>query len=407
MTRTEVYSTCLSSLSKSSFLLLELPTGFGKSKLSIDLVNHLVFTKFRGRPVSMLLLVAKTVHKQSWQDEFHKWGGIHVSSLTIECYESLHKHEHEHFDIVVMDEVHHIGSDLRLQSLSTVSWDYALGLSATVPQRLKQYFVSAYHAAVVSCGVVEAIESEVLPEPQIVLLPLQLDAVHPSETIEVNPKAKGKVHQGSYNDVWRFRKLKVHAVVSCTQKQKVNEFNSRILYEKQLFERTRQPYVKNMWLFLCGERLKYLAYLKNNIVYSILLKLQHSRSITFCKTIEQAELLGKYCIHSQNKYSSLIYSRFNEKKINHITSVNILNENANLVDCKFAVFANYSSSDVIGPQRLGRSLRHKSPVIIMPYYEGTREQEIITKMLAGFNESCIHTIHSLAELDRFIPKPKK
>ena len=93
---------------------------------------------------------------------------------------------------------------------------------------------------------------------------------------------------------------------------------------------------------------------------------------------------------------------FNDRKINHITSVNILNENANLVDCKYAVFANYSASETIGPQRIGRSLRHKSPVIIMPYYENTREQEILEEMLKDFNKDSIVTVHSLEALDAMI-----
>ena len=46
MTREEVYSECLSKLYEANFLMLELPTGFGKSKLSIDLVNNLVETKY-------------------------------------------------------------------------------------------------------------------------------------------------------------------------------------------------------------------------------------------------------------------------------------------------------------------------------------------------------------------------
>ena len=53
-----------------------------------------------------------------------------------------------------------------------------------------------------------------------------------------------------------------------------------------------------------------------------------------------------------------IYKEFNENKINHITSANILNENAYLVDCKYAVFANYSASEVISAQRIDRALRH-------------------------------------------------
>lgn len=402
MTREEVTNTCIESIGKSDFMLLELPTGFGKTRLSIDLVNYLAATKYKGKQVSMLLLVAKKVHKVTWKAEFEKWGGVNVDTLTAECYESLRKHEGEHFDIIVMDEVHHVGSDLRLDILSTISYGNVIGLSATVPRKLKAYFLYTYHANIVSCNVVEAIEDNVLPEPKIVLFPLQLDRVSPTEAIEVNPNAKGRVYNGSYNELWKYRKMKVHALISCTQRQKVNEYNAQILREKNLFARTRQEYFKNMWLHDCGERLKYLAYLKNSIVLSILQRLKDSRTITFCKTIEQAETLGKYCIHSKNKESDIVYRKFNDKKINHIASVNILNENANLVDCKYAIFANYSSSETVGPQRLGRSLRHKSPVIIMPYYEMTREQEIMADMIKDFNKDSIYKVNSLEELDKFL-----
>lgn len=404
MNRTEVYNQCISKLKETNVILLELPTGFGKTATAIKLVNHLAATKYKGKSISMLLLVAKRVHKQTWQDEIKKWGGIAVDTLTVECYESLKKHAEEHFDIIVMDEVHHINSTLRLNCLETLSYGCIIGLSATIPRKLKNYFIFSYHAETVSCDIVDAIQEEVLPEPQIVLFPLQLDRVNPSETIEVNPKAKGKICYGSYAELWKYRKQKVHAFISCTQRQKVNEYNAQILREKNIYMRNRQEYMKNKWLFDCGERIKYLACLKNPVVKDILKKLSKERTITFCKTIEQAEYLGKYCIHSKNKYSDDIYKNFNAKRINHITSVNILNENANLVDCKYAVFANYSASEIIGVQRIGRSLRHKSPVIIMPYYENTREQEIVEDMIKDFNKECIHTIRSIEELYEFIKK---
>lgn len=402
MTREEIYTECLTKLEKSDFLLLELATGMGKSKQAIDIINYLVETKYQGKHTSMLLLVAKTVHKQTWKDEFKKWGGINVDDLTIECYESLKKHEYESFDFVVMDEMHHLNSDKRLDSFSTLTYGNVIGLSATIPKKLKQYFQYEYAAEVVTCSIVDAIEDEVLPEPQIILYPLQLDNVRPTESIEVNPKAKGKTYYGNYNELWKYRKMKVHAIISCTPRQRVNEYNSLILYERNRYMRTRQDFLKNKWLFDCGERIKYLANLKNNIVLSILQRLEKERTITFCKTIEQADILGKYSIHSKNKDSDIIYNNFNAKKINHIVSVNVLNEGANLVDCKYAVFANYSSSEICSAQRVGRSLRHKSPVIILPYYETTREEEIVNTMIESFKEESIHKIYSLKELDKFI-----
>jgi len=38
----------------------------------------------------------------------------------------------------------------------------------------------------------------------------------------------------------------------------------------------------------------------------------------------------------------------------------------------------------------------------MPYYEGTREQEIVDDMIEGFNPSNIKVAHSLKELSKFI-----
>jgi superfamily II DNA or RNA helicase len=402
MTREEVFQECLTKIDNTKFLLLELPTGYGKTKCSLDLVKHLVATKYKGKKVSMLLLVAKTVHKQTWQDEMKKWGGVEVNTLVVECYESLKKHQYEYYDIIVADEVHHINSDKRLDMLKTLSFGNLIGLSATVPQKLKMYLKYEYHADVVSCDLTDAIDSDILPEPQIVLLPLEVNNTKATETIEINPKAKGKVYHGDYSKLWQYRKMKVHAIITCTPKQKLGDMNNQILFAKNRYQRTRQDFARNKWLFDCGERIKYLANLKNDIVLAILQKLKNERSITFCKTIEQAEILSRYCIHSKNKDSDDVYKNFNAKRINHIASVNVLNEGANLVDCKFAVFANYSASEVVGVQRLGRSLRHKSPVIIMPYYKGTREEEIINDMIEDFDPKAIKTIHYVGELDKYI-----
>lgn len=399
MTREEVFNACIASTQKSNCLLLEAATGLGKSKLSIDIINHLIATKYQGKKTSMLLLVAKNVHKKTWADEINKWGGLKVNTITVECYESLKKHIHERFTFILMDEVHHVKSDARLDILKSLHYDYMIGLSATIPKSLKMYFTYQYHSQIVSCDIVEAIENDILPEPTILLMPLVLDNTQATETIEINPKAKGPVYRGIYKDRWKYKNKKVHAIISCTPKEKLMEYNQLILFEKNRVIRTRNEALRFLWLHHCGERLEWLSTMKNNTVLQILRKLNKERTITFCKTIEQAEYLGSHCIHSKNKEANTVYDNFNKKKINHITAVNILNENANLVDCKYAIFANYSSSCVVGAQRIGRSLRHKSPVIIMPYYKDTREEEIIRdSMLKDFNPDFIKTIQSIREI---------
>ena len=65
MTREEIYSACVTALTKSNVLLLEAATGLGKSKISIDLVNWIAGAVYKDHKPKMLLLVAKKVHKQT------------------------------------------------------------------------------------------------------------------------------------------------------------------------------------------------------------------------------------------------------------------------------------------------------------------------------------------------------
>lgn len=379
--------------------MIEATTGFGKSKISIDLINSLSSSAFQGKSIKMLLLVAKRVHKQTWKEEVEKWGGIKANIEVIDCYESLHKHAGKYYDIVLADEVHHIGSDLRLDALSMLSFKYFIGLSATIPRKLKQYFKYKYHSKVVSCNIQEAIEGNVLPEPQILLYPLHTDNTVNSEIWVLNPKATGIPIDIPYSLIGKYKKQrKTKVFVHCTPKQYLGELNVQILSEKNRYLSSRNKALEKLWLYHCGKRLEFLAKCKVPIVKRILKKLDSSRTITFCKTIEHCNELGKNCIHSKNAKADEIYDAFNKKKINHITAVNILNENANLVDCKYAVFANISSSDIVMLQRTGRALRHKHPVIIIPYYAGTREDEILQKMFEGYNENYIKYIHSIDEI---------
>ena len=405
MSREQIYQECVNQISKTNCLLLEAATGTGKTKVSIDLTNYLINSKwFSGKKeIGILILVAKRVHKVTWKEEIEKWGGINHSSAKIliatECYESMHKLQGMYFDIIISDEVHHIGSEIRLDFLKTMSFGYFLGLSATIPRKLKQFFKYNYHSEVVSCDIIEAIEDDILPEPEILLFPLILDNRAETETWEFHPKAPGPVIHASYKDIRKYKWNKdAHVIISMTQKQKLLEFDHLIEFFKSKYVQTHNHVLERSWLFQAGKRLEYLAEIKLPIIKDILDKLKRQRTITFCKTIQQAEAAGKWCIHSKNVNADKYYKDFNAKKINHITAVNILNENANLVDCRYAIFCNLSSSDIVIPQRLGRAMRHKHPVIIVPYYQGTREQEIVEKMFSEYNKDFIRVIHSIREI---------
>ena len=89
---------------------------------------------------------------------------------------------------------------------------------------------------------------------------------------------------------------------------------------------------------------------------------------------------------------------FNNNKIKHITACNILNEGVNLTNCRIGIFCNLNSSEIVVKQRVGRILRHKSPIIIIPYFRDTREEELIEKMIEGYSADSIETISNINEI---------
>ena len=400
MTREQVTNECLAAIDSSKCLLTLLSTGFGKSRIAIDCINKIcdkVFSNENDR-TDVLIVVDKKVHIQNWKDEFKKWGGIKTDNVEFCCYASLHKYVGSYWDIVVLDEAHHVGSESRLEALETINIAYNLiGLSATVPRELKAWFKRKYKTTIVSCTTQDAIESGILPDPTIYLMPLTINDKQYTELYEINKKDKSTPVLGSYKDLWVLKRSKKHAIVKCTQKQYLNELDSLVNFYKRKAA-GGSTIMKNLWLRACGDRLIYLANAKNKQVQEILTKLKNYRTITFCTSIEQAEKLGKNCIHSKNKAAQETLNTFNAGKIKHITACNILNECANLTNCKYGIFANINASETIQIQRIGRALRHKSPIIIIPFFRNTREEELVRKWMENYNKDLIKVIYKPDDL---------
>lgn len=377
MKREEIQKKALEVVDKSKYMILELITGYGKTKVAIDLINHICDRVFRNdeSPTTILILVAKTVHKQTWKDEIEKWGGIKSDYITIECYESLKNYENSYFDVVVADEMQHL-SEARISVLETIHINESfIGLSATIKRDMRDYFIYNHKAEVIKCGLKEAVEDEVLPEPTVYLLPLTLDTTN--YTYEVK----------------RFG-----CDIITTQKGYYDSISSLIEWYKNKYFNSRNERIKNLWLSTAGKRLKWCAEQKEALILSLLDKFRNYKTLTFCSSIEQSERLGKYNITSKNKASVKNLEMFNFNKIKHITACNILNEGVNLTNCRIGIFCNLNSSEIVVKQRVGRILRHKSPIIIIPYFKDTREEELVQKMIEEYSEDSIISVDSINDI---------
>ena len=185
---------------------------------------------------------------------------------------------------------------------------------------------------------------------------MELNNTESSEILVKNPKGKTTVRT-PYANRWNYLRNKEYRVeLKCTQQQYIQDLNEQIDWYKKKALSTNNILFKNKWLYLCSERLKYLATIKNSFIKDLLLHLKNYRTLTFCTDIKQTEELGKYCINSKNKSSEEYLEMFNNNKIKHITACNSLNEGVNLNNCRIGIFVNINASEIMTIQKVGGHL---------------------------------------------------
>ena len=105
-------------------------TGFGKSRCGVLAVAHALTDGGRG-----IVLVPTNQLQDQFADEFRKWGKEHVlSRVEILCYQSAHKLQDQHYDIVVCDEVHLGLSPVYRRFFESNTYDKLLCMTATPPE---------------------------------------------------------------------------------------------------------------------------------------------------------------------------------------------------------------------------------------------------------------------------------
>lgn len=390
MSREEYLDAVLEIAGQKKNLLIQWPTGFGKSRCALEVIDKYVL---QGNLMpNILITVPKLVLINNWKEEIVKWlGKNRLEAFTFTTYVSFYKHMGTRWDAVILDECHHFTERCQEayvpQNISRV-----IALSATVKKEPRQRLYESipglwYH----KISTRRAIEEDILPDPTVFLIPLRLEQVEGVFTYIKNPKGTGKLRV-NYASRWMFAKRKEKIEILCTAQQCHALFCDDVKYWENQFKRTQQPWAKNKWLHLAGDRLKWLSEIKTPLVKAILEQLKDCRTLTFCSTIEQAEALGKNTIHSKTKEGVENLRKFNEGIEKHITSVNVLNEGMNLTSCQVGVFAGLTASETAQLQKLGRILRHQKPLLILPYFVGTRDEEIVDKMKVSYNPELIKSV---------------
>ena len=383
---------------------LQWPTGLGKSKAAIDIIYNMSLGGTKAPKI--LLVVAEIPHKENWSKEFTKWNC--QFPMTVECYASLKNYKNTEWDIVIFDEAHHLASDLRLQIVETMKIQHVMLLSATLQDQLILYLASIFGPFGISKYTLkEVIDGGLLPEPKVFIIPMTLNNVYENYTIikEWGDKPKRKVIKCRYNDRWQYIRDKVkypHITleISCTQQQKYNYLTEEFEYWKNKYMRSRQEYMKNKWLRVGSERKRFLGECKTEAARLLLYKLRTKRFICFCSSIEQTELLGgKNAIHSKNKDSLKIINSFNNKEINNLFAINMLQEGQNLIDIEAGVIIQLDNVERAFIQKFGRTLRADSPKQYIFYYKNTRDEDYLKNVYEEIDKDYIIIVNNLLDLN--------
>ena len=188
-------------------VILQWGTGLGKSKAAIDMTNYLINKKKNlNIKLNVLLVVAEVAHKNNWNDEFKKWN-LEECNLNVDCYASLKKYKNSEFDLIIFDEAHHLGSDIRMEILSTIKTEYVILLSATLPDNIINYVSSLFGKFKISkVTLKQAITCGIMPKPKVYLIPLTLDDTNINCTIieEWGISHKRVIYKCKYQERWEY-----------------------------------------------------------------------------------------------------------------------------------------------------------------------------------------------------------
>ena len=149
-------------------IILKWGTGIGKSNAFIKIQKDL-------KPKKVYIIVAEVAHIKNWQDEYKKHNEIELlNNVEIFCYASLKKYINTTVDMICFDEGHHLITDKRLEYISTIKSNKYVLLSATFKKKQKELLeatLGVFKEHIISLK--QSIDSNILPEPTIYLVPLQ------------------------------------------------------------------------------------------------------------------------------------------------------------------------------------------------------------------------------------------
>jgi superfamily II DNA or RNA helicase len=333
-------------------------TGFGKSRCGVLAVAHALKDGGRG-----LVLVPTNQLQDQFAEEFRKWDKEQfLSRVEILCYQSAHKLQNEHYEIVVCDEVHLGLSPVYRRFFESNTYDKLLCMTATPPEEeeynelLMKLAPTVYEITLDQC-----VQKGLVAPYNIIYYPVQLTQ---TEQVAYNKANNAFVHYkyllGGYD---AFNNAKYILKTGQGDKKAASMFFNAI--------RKRKAVVQH-------------ALNKLEMVKEIAEKHAGEKILTFAGTNEftnmMAETVGGLVYHSgkTKKQREKILEEFKNTDGAILCSTKALNQGLDVPDVGVGIIAGLDSKSLPMIQRVGRLIRFrpgKQGVVYIVYVAETQEEE--------------------------------
>jgi len=385
-------------------VILKWATGCGKSKMTIDLINHAV-ESFKDKPVKVLFLVAERAHIKNWEDEFSKWQLRRDEiSTDIACYASLKKYYlYDIYDIIVLDEAHHIFTEKRMEMLREMEAPERIPanqrvylLSATLSSGKQDMAEEIFGKFTVSTVTLkDAIAEDILPDPRVYVIGMDLDNTKRYQEIRIGDNPNAPLVK--WEDRAKYIYKNIPCIIQCTEAQKNLYMTTTMEYWKQRYERSHSEFQRTKWVNMGSQRKRFLGELKTNAVRMLIAKLpKRKRYVCFCASVNQANALSSHNTISSKKTSSYnqgVIDKFNKGSIDNIYAVGMITEGMNLTNIEAGIIVQLDGKERLFIQKFGRSLRAEDPVTFIFYYKNTQDENYLKGALENIDEKYVQRIN--------------
>ena len=375
-------------------VILKWATGCGKSKMTIELVNHQTQPLRSGKTLSrVLFVVAERAHINNWQDEFDKWRlNTEVANVDMCCYASLKKFATNSYDVVVLDEAHHCFSERRIAALEELKNNlypnaHIYLLSATLPSGKQDMIESIFGKFTTSTVTLkDAIKEDILPDPKVYVIEMSLDNVKKHQEIKIGNDPNAPIVK--WEDKARYVYKNIPCIIQCTESQKNQFLTQKVEYWKDRYLLSHQEFQRVKAANYGSQRKRFLGELKTAAVRQLLTILGNRRCVCFCASVAQAESLSTANTVSSKrsqKANQMIIDAFNKKKLNSIYAVGMITEGMNLSDIQAGIIIQLDGKERLFIQKFGRSLRAEDPITFIFYYKDTQDERYLNIALENID----------------------